>query len=81
MNIGPSGAETFWTTLLRKLAGQGRRGVKLLRRPRMHFSKGNLRQVQMRPPGSSLQRAFACELPIAALLARPSDVTVWCKPS
>ena len=30
MDVGPSGAETFWTAFLRKLAWQGLRGVKLM---------------------------------------------------
>ena len=30
MDIGPSEAETFWTTFLRKLARHGLRGVKLV---------------------------------------------------
>jgi putative transposase len=30
MDIGPSEAEPFWTTFLRKLTGRGLRGVKLV---------------------------------------------------
>src|ERR1700760_848995 len=38
MDIGPSEAETFWTSFLRKLRRRGLRGVKLVvsRRPRRH---------------------------------------------
>ena len=61
MKIGPSEAETFWTSLLRTLAGRGRRGVKLLRRPRMHFSKGNLRLGPNAPAGK-LSPAGICML-------------------
>jgi hypothetical protein len=68
MDIGPSEAETFWTTFLRKLARRGLRGVKLVMSDATRASRP-LSPRSSPPPGNaaaSTSCATPWPMPVAA---------------